>query len=157
MPFEPLDTYWVIWFDHRDIRTLDRINQGDALVVYTGSDEEDWLDPTYNKTVGRTGDYWLDYKKGRLYFVGSRPMYTPKGVKLTYRYGGSEGVHRDIKKAVAFMTGIVYLEQEEYAVNLPGGDEAGAPNPVETIDRWQDKIDSIVSRHRELILYEGGA
>lgn len=162
-----IDTMWSIIVEHQHMKPLDAA-KGDQLWVYDGSDLLDWLDPANGKVEWKAGvtagarskDFWCDYGRGVIYFVASRPAFSDKAVKLTYRYGGDytdDAPPADVSKAVALMTCIDLLRSEPFAVNVMAGmDELSQKGTLMIkviIDGWEKEIERIRVRRTDPMIW----
>lgn len=174
-------TGWYVHLRHGSIKVLDDTidtaypgYQGDFLKIWRGGVYEDWVnaaEPDYvaGKVENRgTGDFWLDYDNGILYFVGDRPMRSDRAVKIRYRYGETmyptdavtgADVHgpgfRDIQKAARLLVQAEYLRNERFAVNFPGGSDEGAIGPLSASRDMTANAERILDLHTELIGWFG--
>lgn len=74
--------------EHWLIKALSN-SAGDRLEVWDGSNYIDWLDPAEGKTHGRISDFFLQARKGYIFFPIGFPVAFRfnDGVRVTYRYG----------------------------------------------------------------------
>ena len=102
-----------IYLPHRNILSLDS-SKGDVLQVWNGSTYDDYLS---SKTEGRASDYYLDYKKGILYFNDSL-TYKENAINITYRYsyGNTTTLSSDITDTDTTITGADFSDYPYTAV-----------------------------------------
>lgn len=119
---------------------------GDALLVWNGSIDEDYLT---TRTEGRNKDWWIDLSTGMLFIkTFPVPFYTRRRytVKVTYRYGESTVV-KDIEKACVLMTAVDILGSDDRSILLPEGTQnIGLSDKFE---KWQDQADRLVDKRKE--------
>lgn len=162
------ETYWAVPLNHTHIKQFDPA-KGDSMKVYEGNTFTEWLGvrtewDANTSVVGRTGDFWVDYKSGILYFLATRPVRTEKGVYLTYRYGGSDNTGsatcaalRDISKAIGLMTCVDLYRASPFSVNFPSGmkEETANLRIKHLIETWEREINRIIQRHKRILCYKG--
>jgi hypothetical protein len=73
---------------HWMVRPLDTL-KGDKLEVWTGATYLDWLSPANGKVAGRSADYFLEERPGKIFFMQSFPIVYrfSEGVRVSYHYG----------------------------------------------------------------------
>lgn len=115
-------------------------------------DGSSWVDlalEANSYTEGRGNDYWIDYNAGVIYFAAKRPVIGRNVVKLTYAYGHAV-VPLDIEEAATKLAAIDVLMAQDKVMVIPEGG-GFAPLPIQKMERWQTKIERILSRHRKIV------
>jgi len=79
------NTGYAIYLKNR--RIIPFVSGTDKLEVWNGTTN---FDLVANLTEGRNHDWWADYKDGIVYIKSRYPIATEQGIRLTYRYGGTE-------------------------------------------------------------------
>ena len=131
---------------HRQINTM--VSETDKIELWDGGEWKDLILTANGYTEGRGDDYWIDYEQGVIYFVGERPYYNLKGVRMSYKYGDSS-VPGDIEEAATKQACINILETNDYTVVLPEGVSEYAMSSK--VSSWKGRINSILNNYKEII------
>ena len=110
-----IDTGTPVRLNHRNVRAFSSAN-GDKIEVWEGS----WVDYVSTKTESRTGDFWVDYTNGVIYF--KTMFFSPRksNIRVTYHHGESV-VPKDIRQAVTMLTAANLLMFEDKGIRLTEG------------------------------------
>lgn len=131
---------------HRKINAL--VSGTDKIEIWDGDSWVDLILSANGYTEGRGDDYWIDYDRGIIYFVGERPHYANHGVRVSYRYG-DPSVPGDIEEAATKLAAVSLLETDDYVVTVPEG--VSTYEVASKADSWKRDVQKIISSRREII------
>lgn len=136
-----------VFLKHRPVRVFDA-SKGDSVQVYTGSGWEEWVGV---RPISYTGDWWVDWDNGIIYF---RRMFwfsklQGRMIRARYRFG-FKSVPEDIRYATALLVASHLVENGDYTVLLP----EGATNIVYARDKvqmWRERAHEILERYKQVV------
>jgi hypothetical protein len=119
--------------------------KGDSVQVFTGQGWEEWVGV---KAVSPTGDWWVDWDRGIIYFRRMFWFSKLQGptIRLRYRYGYSY-VPEGIRYATALLAAAQLVESNNYVVLLP----EGGTNIVfakDKVQNWRQLAYDMLERYR---------
>ncbi len=135
----------MIHLKHRKIRNF--TSGTHKIEIWDGSSWGDLISGSF--TEGRGSDYWIDYERGIVFFIGKRPRRKNNAVRMTYAFGNSV-VPKDIRKLCATIVALELLDTSFYSSIVP---EDSAPHHSGLRDRWVKLIDKITREHTEISVF----
>mgnify|MGYP001603298505 CR=1 FL=1 len=134
-----------VFLRHRTVKAM--TSGTDKIEAFDGSS---WVDWVANKTENRsTGDYWINYTDGIIYFKTLFFRIRADMIRVTYRYGETT-VPKDIQHACTLLTAIKILQGEDRSVLLPEG--TSNISYSDKIQRWKKEAEDIIDRYVEFIV-----
>ena len=146
LPFDPykgdkveirnLSNQWV------DISTGYQSPDGSRVV--SDLDHPEYKDGEYPTYTGR---FWFDCPSGKLYLQSNYLQPKQHAIRVTYRYGDTEEVPADIKRACALKVGLTMLQEDLYMTKIgQGGDLGSSKSDLQRA--MQEQINEIILANR---------
>ena len=149
---------------HKNIRPFDP-SKGDRIIMRTEGDT--WVDVSPQYIGGENGlvEYnpepegefrmhkldtarvWFDYIGGKVFL--RRGWFTPtkNAIQITYRWGSTEEIPYEIKRATALRVGLTLFNEDLYTTKLGGGGDLGSARG-DMKRGMQDEINETIMMHR---------
>ena len=134
-----------LFLHKRNLRTF--VSGTHKIEIYEGAGN--WVDLVANFTEGRNQDYWIDYKKGKIWFGNKRPLFRRSGVRMTYAYGESN-VPKDIEQCATLLTAVVMADSDNFRDFFVEGSNVQIPLQNK-VARWEKKAKSLILGRAEIL------